>query len=285
MRLRDCVVTIVGLGQMGASIGRALVSRRACRRVIGVSRKPATLAAARKLHSTHETTRDLADACGRADLVLLATPARTILRLIPSAAAAMRPGTLLVDVGSTKGAICRRAATALKRTGVRFVGGHPMSGQSGSGPRSSDPFLFEGRPFVIMPVRGTRASDLRLAAELASAVGAVPTRVDPDAHDRAVSLISHLPHVIAVALVLQAAEAGSPVPLRLAAGSFKGATRVAASDIDMLLDILLTNAAATSDSISRFRKRLLAFERAIRSRKERWLRGRLTRARRIRLSL
>jgi prephenate dehydrogenase len=215
MRLRDCVVTIIGLGQMGASIGRVLVARRSCRRVIGVSRKPRTRRVALRLRAAHEATGDFDAACARADLVLLATPARTILRQVQAAASVMKPGSLLIDVGSTKGAICRRAASALHNTGVRFVGGHPMAGHSGSGPLSSDPALFRNSPFVLSPVAGTRPADLRLAAELAAAVQARTILLDPDVHDRAVALSSHLPHVIAVALMLQAAGNASRLPLRL----------------------------------------------------------------------
>ncbi len=267
---------------MGASIGRALVARRACRRVLGVSRKRATLRAAMRLRAAHETLRDPAEACARADLVILATPARTIARLIPVAASVMKPGSLLTDVGSTKGEICRRAEGSLRRSGIRFIGGHPMAGQSGSGPLSSNPRLFSRRPYVITPTRTTRPGDVRLASELARAVGAVPLRLDPAAHDRAVALISHMPHVLAVALVLQAAASGTSLPLRLAAGSFKGATRVASSDTDMLLDILLTNRSATGRSLSAFRSLLRSFERAIQRGDESWLRRRLSHARRIR---
>jgi prephenate dehydrogenase len=279
------VVTLIGLGQMGASIGRTLVARRACRRVIGVSRKARTRIAALRLRAAHEATRDFDAACARADIVLLATPARTILRQIPAAAAAMKPGALLVDVGSTKDVICRRAKESLQGTGIRFVGGHPMAGQSGSGPLSSDPSLFKGHPFVLSPVSGTTPADLRLATELATAVSAVPIRLNPGAHDRAVALISHLPHVIAVALMLQASGKSSRLPLRLAAGSFKGATRVAASDTDMLLDILLTNGRATGNAIAAFRKRLAALEKAIRKSDEPFLRRQLVRSRRLREKL
>jgi prephenate dehydrogenase len=285
MRLRDCVVTLVGLGQMGASIGRALVARRACRRVIGVARKARTRSEALRLGAVHEATRDFNAACSRADFVLLATPARTILRQIPAAAAAMKPGSLLVDVGSTKGVICRCAAASLRGTRVRFVGGHPMAGQSGSGPLSSDPALFKGRPFVLSPIAGTKPADLRLAAELASAVQAVQVRLDPDAHDRAEALVSHLPHVIAVALMLQASGKYSRRPLRLAAGSFLGATRVAASDTDMLLDILLTNNRATAKAISAFRKCLSTLEKAIRRSDEHILRRHLVHSRLLREKL
>jgi len=285
MRLKDCNVTIVGLGQMGASIGRALVARRACRSVIGVARKRSTLLAAADLRAAHLVTDELAAACAEADLVILATPARTILRQIPAVAAAMKRGSLLVDVGSSKGTICRAAVKALRGTGIQFVGGHPMAGRTGSGPRSSDPGLFRGRPFVLCPVPGTSPASIGLASETATALQARPVRLDPVAHDRAVALASHLPHAIAVALVLLAAADRSGLALRLAAGSFAGATRVAASDTDMLLDILLTNSSETARSISSFRHVLSSLESAIRCRDEAVLRRLLSKARSARRSL
>jgi len=281
-QLREATVAIVGLGQMGASIGRALIGRRACRRVIGVSRKTSTLRAALRLRAAHEVTRDLESACSRADIVLLATPARTILRLIQPAATSMKPGSLLIDVGSTKGIICRQAASIAQKTGVRFIGGHPMSGQSGSGPLSSDPGLFRGRPFVLSPVASSGPSDIALASRLARAVGAIPILIDPVVHDQIVARISHLPHVIAVALVLLAASSGNSLPFRLAAGSFKGATRVAAADTDMLTDILLTNSRATCSAIDDFRRILLRLEKLIRTMDERRLVKLLVAARSIR---
>ena len=285
MRLKDCNVTIVGLGQMGASIGRAFVARRACRSVLGVARKKKTLLAAVDLHAAHFVTDKLSAACADADLVLLATPARTILRQLPVVAAAMKRGSVLIDVGSSKGAICRAAAKALHGAGVQFVGGHPMAGRSGCGPGSSDPDLFRGCPFVLCPIAGTRPDSLRLAAEVAAAVRARPVRLDPSAHDRAVSLVSHLPHVIAVALVLQAAGDRSGLALHLAAGSFLGATRVAATDTDMLLDILLTNSPEIVLSLVSFRRLLGMIESSIRRGDVAVLRRLLSKARSFRESM
>jgi prephenate dehydrogenase len=285
MRLRDSHVTIIGLGQMGASIGRALIARRACRLVTGAARKASTRRTALRLRAAHRATDDLTEACDGADLVILATPARTILRQIYAAVAAMKPGSLLIDVGSSKGLICRTGSSAVRGTDIGFIGGHPMAGQSGSGPSSSDPGLFTGRPFVLCPAPGTRPSHKRMAAELVAAVRARSIVIDPSAHDRAVALISHLPHAIAVALIKLAADEPTRLPLRLAAGSFACATRVATSDTDMLLDLLLTNAQAVSKSIAEFQRILGSISGLIRRGQEAKLRRLLAKARSNRSTL
>lgn len=280
--LKDATVAIIGLGQIGASIGRALVARRACRRVIGVSRRASTLRTALRLRAAHEACRDFASACARADLVVLATPARTILRQIPRVASSAKPGTLVMDVGSTKGEILRRASAALTHRGIPFVGGHPMAGRSGSGPSSSDPRLFAGHPFILAPAAGVPANAFRLAKELARAVDSRVLQLDPRAHDDAAALISHLPHVLAVSLMLAAAQDRSGLAFRLAAGSFRGATRVAASDTTMLLDILLTNRRAIGRSLARFLGVLKRTGRLIRQGRESALRRDLAAARHLR---
>jgi prephenate dehydrogenase len=282
--LRDCTVTLVGLGQIGASLGRALVARRACRRVLGVSRKPETIREALRLRAAHEASADFDGSCRKADLVLLATPIRTILRLIPRAASAMTPGSLLMDTGSTKRDILS-AASACLPLGVRFVGGHPMAGRSGSGPSTSDPRLFAGRPFVLTPGPQSGRRPDRLAVELASAVGAKPLTLSAAVHDDAVALISHLPHAIAVALVLEAKYDPGQWPLRLAAGSFMSATRVASTDTDMLLDIFMTNRTSIVRRIRQFRESLRRMETWIRLGKEKELETAIRKAREIREGL
>jgi prephenate dehydrogenase len=285
MPLRDAIVTIVGLGQIGGSIGRALVAGRACRRVIGVSRRPSTLRAALRLRAAHETTRDLAAACARADLVILATPVRTILRQIPAAARALRPGALLMDVGSAKAEVMRAAGRACRGRGAAFAGGHPMAGTEGSGIAASNPALFRGRPFVLTGTRALRPGHRRLLAALLRALGARPAPIDARDHDVAVARISHLPHVLAAALLETAAADRTGLAFRLAAGSFRSATRVAAADTDMLLDLLLANRGPVARSIGDFARRLRSFGGALRRGDATALRRRLAAARRRRTRL
>jgi prephenate dehydrogenase len=284
-RLSDCIVTIVGLGQIGASLGRALVKRRLCRLVLGVSRRPGTIRRALRLRSAHRVTLDLHAACKQADIVMLAAPVRIILSLIPESASSMKPGSLLMDVGSTKTEIFKHATAACLKTGVQFIGGHPMAGHTGTGPSSSDPELFTGRPFILSPSPNARRSSIHLAVELARSIGAIPIRINAKQHDASVALISHLPHVIALALVLEAGIRSNQLALRLAAGSFLSATRVALSDSQMLLDIIMTNRKYILSSIRRFRASLDRLSSTIRRGDDQRMYQMILKARRIRESM
>ena len=167
-------VCIVGLGLMGGSLALAL--REACwaDRLIGVDRDAAMLAAAEAAGAIDSGTTDLAAGVVAADVVLLATPVRTILRLLPEVGRHARPGTLMMDLGSTKQQICR-VMTGLP-DGLEPIGGHPMCGKEVAGFASAEATLFHQRPFVLCPVSRTSSAALELARSLAQAVGAAAGR-------------------------------------------------------------------------------------------------------------
>ncbi len=213
------IVAIIGLGQIGASLAAALKKRRLAR-VVGISRRPATVREALQ--------RRLIDEAGdvdTADVVVLATPVRTLISQLKPAARRMKRGAILTDVGSTKEAIVHAAK------GLRFVPGHPMAGSEKAGIAGCDPDLFVGRPWVLLPGPGRD-----VIARLVRGVGAKPVFLASAAeHDRIVAECSHLPHLMAYALM------GLGADLRYTGGSFRDATRVALSDVEMVLDFLLTN--------------------------------------------
>lgn len=248
-------LTIAGLGLMGGSLALALRSRSTqdaalrnadrstlqVKRVIGVSRNPDTLVAARRAGAIDGGTNDLAEAVREADVIVLATPARTILRQLPEVGRHARPGALVLDLGSTKSAIC--AAMAALPEGLQPVGGHPMCGKEVAGFAAADADLFRGGTFVLCPLLRTAPDALDRARALVEAIGARPTILDPEVHDRAVAAISHLPYAASVALVnaVEAGDAISEIAWQLAASGFRDTSRLAASNVDMMLDILLTN--------------------------------------------
>ncbi len=237
-------ICIAGLGLMGGSLALALRAETTpatwrTARLIGVSRSPTTLDAARAAGAIDHGTTDLAQGVAEADLIVLATPVRTILRLLPEVGRHARPGALVMDLGSSKGQIC--AAMADLPPDVQPVGAHPMCGKETAGFAAADAALYRGRPFVLCPLPRTADDALQTAHDLAIAVGGRPLVVDPLAHDRAVAAISHLPYVVAAALVAAVDGAGDGLVWTLAASGFRDTTRVAASDVEMMLDILLTN--------------------------------------------
>jgi len=240
-RLAHAGVTIVGLGLMGGSLAAALKERRCCRRVVGVARRPATLEEAQARGWIDAGTTDLAAGVAEAHLVILATPPRAILQQIAEVGAHMPAGAVLLDLGSTKLAIVQEMERL--PAGVHPLGGHPMCGKEQAGLEAADPRLYEGRTFALTPLARTPPAALGLGQSLAWAIGARPLVLDAASHDRMVAWVSHLPHLAALALV-RAAQAGAardPGLWELAASGFRDTTRLAGSDLTMLLDMFITN--------------------------------------------
>ncbi|MBX3000245.1 MAG: prephenate dehydrogenase [Caldilineaceae bacterium] len=239
--LSDCRVTVVGLGLMGASLCMDLVQGHLCREVRGVAHRTETALRAFFADAVDQATTDLHAGVAGADIVVLATPVRTIVNSMDELGRLLWPGTLVIDMGSTKGAIC--AAMDRLPAGIQPIGGHPMTGKEQAGFTAAEPGLYVGAPWILSPLPRTSESALVLATELAQAVGARTIVLEPQRHDGLVAAISHLPFLLASALVHAVADVGAHDPLvwDLAAGGFRDTSRVAASDTRMFMDILATN--------------------------------------------
>jgi prephenate dehydrogenase len=237
--LADARVAIVGMGLMGGSLAGAL--RGKCRAVVGVARRTESIELARARGLIDRGTTDLASGIGDADVVVLATPVRVILRLLDELGPLLPEDCLLMDLGSTKAHIVARMAKLPAH--VQPLGGHPMCGKEVSGVAAADPALYEGRTFVLTPLSRTSLAALELGHALVGAVGAHALVLDPRRHDRLVAAISHLPYLLACGLVGAAERAATADPMvwEVAASGFRDTSRLAASDVTMMLDILLTN--------------------------------------------
>lgn len=249
-------VAIVGVGLIGGSLGMALRKRGLARTVIGVGRDAARLEIARERGAIDTGAADFAEGVEGADLIVLATPISRILADLARLGPLLAPGALVTDVGSTKARIARAGDAGLPPGA--FVAGHPMAGSERSGVEAADPYLFEGAVWALTPTDRTDTAALGRVRALAEAVGARVLTLDPELHDRAVAITSHLPHVLAYALAAQAEEAaGENAHLyELTAGSFASATRVAHSPPEMWRDIAVTNREALAGAIRDFRARL-----------------------------
>ena len=234
---------------MGGSLAMALVERSLCREVVGIARRAETVREAMALGIAHRATTDLVEGVAGANVIVLATPVRTILRQIPQLAAIPLDPCLLLDLGSTKSDVV--AAMEELPTQVQPVGAHPMCGKERAGLAAAEPTLYEGAPWVLVPLSRTSPGALALARELALAVGGRPLVAHAERHDRLVAAISHLPYSLAVTLMLTVAEIGAEDELvwALAASGFRDTSRLAASDVRMMLDILLTNRVAIGDAL------------------------------------
>jgi len=255
-------LAIVGVGLLGGSVAKAARAAALARTVVGVGRDAARLERALSDGALDRATTDLDAGVRGADFVLLAAPVLAIEALLDRVWRAAPDGATLTDVGSTKVGIVRRAEALAAGRPLAFVGSHPMAGseQSGYGVARAD--LFEGATVLVTPTDRTEPRALKAVTGFWEALGARVSALDPEAHDRAVAAISHLPHAVADAL-MDAVARFAPEALEFAARGFKDTTRIAASDPDMWADIFLANRTALGASLGAFRQALAALEGAI----------------------
>jgi len=253
-RLDECQVTVVGLGLMGGSLAGAL--RGQCRAVAGVARRRATVESALARGLLDWGTTDLADGVRGADVVVLATPVRVILHHLDEIGSLLPPGCLLMDLGSTKADIV--ASMARLPGHIQPLGGHPMCGKEVSGVEAADPALYRGCTFILSPLPRTSPGALALGQALARAVGARPLVLASERQDFLAATLSHLPYLLACALVATADATTSPDPAawQIVAGGFRDTSRVAGSEVEMMLDILLTNRAEVLQAVHTYQAQL-----------------------------
>ncbi|HEY3328594.1 MAG TPA: prephenate dehydrogenase/arogenate dehydrogenase family protein [Capsulimonadaceae bacterium] len=247
------IVAIVGVGLIGGSLGMALRRDGNASRVIGVGRDAGRLEKALRYEAIDEYSTELQDTCKLADLIVLCTPVQRIIADLPSILAVAKPTAVVTDVGSIKGEI-----VAAADGDPRFIGSHPMAGSEAAGVEASRPTLFQDATWAVTPVASTSPHATSIAQRLGKSLGSSVHTLSPEAHDAAVAITSHLPHVLATSLMTVAANAAahSPVLPALSAGSFADATRVAASSPDIWRDVCLTNRNAVLAAIDALQTKL-----------------------------
>lgn len=252
----DCAA-IIGVGLIGGSFGMALRKRGLAGRVVGIGRNSQRLQRGADLGAVDSWTTDLQAGVRDADLVYVSTPVGMEVEFIRQVVPHAKPGCVITDAGSTKSEVCR-GADALMREGVRFVGGHPMAGSEAAGVESAKPDLFVNAAYVLTPTERTDPDALALVHSLAEGIGSRIIVMDPESHDRCAAVISHLPHLIAAALVSLAKEQSSRDPQvgDLIAGSFRDMTRVAGSPPVIWRDICMTNVGAIREAAEVFQRLL-----------------------------
>ena len=276
-------VAIVGLGLMGGSLAGAL--REQCRAITGVARRAETIETALARGLIDRGTTDLASGVREADVVILATPVRVIMRQLAEIGPLLPEGCLLMDLGSTKAHIV--AEMARLPAHVQPLGGHPMCGKEVAGVEAADPGLFQGCTFILTPLPRTSEAALALGRGLAQAAGAHPLVLEPERQDYLVATISHLPYLLACALVstADATVSADPAVWEIVAGGFRDTSRVAGSDVTMMIDILLTNQDKVLKALDAYRTQLRGLYRLVETDDEEKLRAVLgaIRAERLRM--
>lgn len=251
--LSNTSVTVIGLGLMGASLALAL--RGQVKSLCGVDNNPATRAAAAPL--LDRVTDSLSNALSDADLVIVATPARIILSLLPLIGQYARPNTLIMDLGSTKSQIVGVMRTLPE--GIYALGAHPMCGKETSGFAAADPLLYRGCTFALCETGRALPEHRTLAETLIETVGGVPFWIDAEQHDQYVAVISHLPYLLSMGLVAQVAnDPARDTLFKLASTGFRDTSRLAGSDLSMMSDVMATNTDAIWRALAGLQSQLTA---------------------------
>lgn len=270
-RLADAQVTIVGLGLMGGSLAGSL--RGQCRAVVGVARRAETVETALARGLVDRGTTDLANGVRQADVVVLATPVRVIVQQLAEIGPLLPEGCLLMDLGSTKSQIVAEMARLPDH--VQPLGGHPMCGKEVSGIEAADPTLYRGCTFILTPLPRTSEAALALGRELVEAAGASPLVLEPERQDFLVATVSHLPYLLACALVstADATTSADPAAWEIVAGGFRDTSRVAGSDVTMMMDILLTNRKEVLKALDTYQMQLRYLTRLVEAGDEKEMRA------------
>jgi prephenate dehydrogenase len=238
-------VSIVGVGLLGGSIGLALQAIGFTGRRVGVGRRASSLRKAMEAEAVDEVTRDMAKGVAHADLVVLCSPIGRFESLLTAMAPHLKPGAIVTDVGSTKVEVVRIAQRILPKH-VKFVGSHPIAGSEKTGVAFARADLFDRALCLITPTKNTDKTATRTVRKLWQELGGQTLTISPADHDRLLARVSHLPHVVATALVHLSLKNDA---IDLAGPGFADTTRIASGDPNMWTDILGTNRKAMIESI------------------------------------
>lgn len=250
-------VAIVGAGLIGASFGIAVERVRPGISIVAFDR-PDVLRKLRNRGLGWETCNDLNAAVHDADLIYIALPVRATIEALPEIASSCSPHALVTDSGSTKTQICKQAQRCFAQSdsaGAKFIGGHPIAGKETAGMENADAEFFRGSRYVLIGSATDMEADARVRCfvDLLRAIGAEPVWMDPETHDWAMGVVSHMPQMLAIALARVIAdesdENGLPVPL--AGNGLRDMLRIAGSEYEMWRDICLTNQGNIARSLDR----------------------------------
>ncbi len=253
---------LVGLGLLGGSVAKAARAHGLADEIVAVGRDRARLEPALRDGAIDRAATDLAGGLRDVDFCVLATPVATLTALLPDVWRAVPSDAIVTDVGSTKAAIVETAERLATGRPLAFVGSHPMAGSEQAGYRVSRADLFRGATVIITPTERSDWHAVKRVGAFWEALGGRLMTLDPVTHDRATAAISHLPHLVADALV-DAVVRMDPRFFEVAGRGFKDTTRIAASDPQMWREIFQENRAGLAEALAAFRAALDGLERLI----------------------
>ena len=278
-------VAVIGVGLIGGSFALALKAAKLCGHVAGIGRGAANLQLAKERGIIDSIAAEASDA----DLVLVATPVAQFPQVLASIAPRLKPSAIVTDAGSTKRDVVAAARAALGAKISQFVPAHPIAGAEKSGAGAAQAELFRGKRVVLTPLPENSAASLTAVEAAWTACGARVTRMSPEEHDAVFAAVSHLPHLLAYALVHEFAGRGNSAQLfGYAAGGFRDFTRIASSHPEMWRDICVANREPLLAELERYADKLRALRPLLergdgaaleklfaeaRAARERWLSG------------
>jgi len=260
-------ICVIGVGLIGGSFARALKRGALCGHIVGCGRSEQSLRRALELGVIDSYSTRPAEAVAGAGLVMVATPLGAMREVFSAICPALDAGAVVTDAGSAKAAVIEAVVQACGRLPANFVPGHPIAGTENSGVEASFAELFDRHRVILTPLPQTSPDALALVRGLWQQIGAEVTTMDVDEHDQVLAATSHLPHVLAFALVASLAHRSERQKIfDYAAGGFRDFTRIASSDPRMWRDICVDNSRALLDALREFRADLDQLAAAIEAR-------------------
>lgn len=253
-------ITVIGLGLLGGSVARAILRCLPAVTVVGYTHRAATRRQAKRMAVASKIVDDIHQSVADADLVIVATPIGTFEQIFGEIAGALRPGSIVTDIGSTKVLPHRWADKMLPKT-VHYVGSHPIAGSEQRGIEFARADLFDQATCILTATKKINRRTVQTLKRFWTDLGCSVKIMSPAEHDRILANISHLPHVTAVALV----NANKSQELKLAGKGFLDTSRIASGPANIWADVLLTNAGNTIRSIDKIIAELSKLKKAIKN--------------------
>lgn len=253
-------IVILGVGLIGGSFALALRKAGAAEQIVGVGRSQATLLRARELGIIDVISTSIAESLQNADLVLLAAPVAQTEVMLAAIKPYLQKQTVVTDAGSIKGEVVLAARRALGEKIGQFVPGHPIAGLEATGPDAAIAGLYVGKKVVLTPLPENSAEQIAVVSQAWQQCGAIIHQLSPEVHDAVFAAVSHLPHLLAYALVDDIAnKPNADLLFQYAASGFRDFTRIAASSPEMWRDISLSNQTAILTELDAYIAQLTRF--------------------------
>lgn len=255
-------ITIIGVGLIGGSLGLALKEKKPDFKIVGIDKQEIIKKAIAR-GAIDEGTVNLEEGTKKADIVIIATPVKTILNILTQINTFLKKGCIVTDTGSTKQQIVLKANKVLSKD-IFFIGGHPMAGSEEYGIESANPHLFQDKTYILTPTKKSNLIAIEKISPLIKMIGAKRLILDSLEHDRIVGTVSHLPQIMAVSLVNMVSELiqkeNNNNYFKAVGEGFKDTTRIASSSYKMWEDICETNQENIVKMIQEFRNYLGVIE-------------------------